>query len=118
MSKSVTEIKNAMRASILNDLRDYLESKGNDVLTISNTEICFPIVLEDSTEAFSTVKVSIPKGSKNEAFDGYVAAENFRIDTERKMKEKAERKTKAEKEKAERKTKAEKEKAEVKAEKE
>lgn len=105
MSKSMTEIKTNARNEIIAELKNYFEQGGNEVLTISNTEFCYPIVLEGGIEAFASVKVSIPTGSKDEPFDGYVKAENFRIDTERKNTERAEKKAEAERKKKEKESK-------------
>ena len=54
-----------------------LTANGEQVLSIASNAICFPCVIEDGDEAFIKVVVSIPKGSKDEPFDGFAEADDY-----------------------------------------
>lgn len=72
-----------------------LTANGEQVLPIASNAICFPCVIEDGDEAFVKVVVSIPKGSKDEPFDGFAEAEDYEFRKAERAKTKA--KTAAEK---------------------
>lgn len=56
-----------------------LAAYGEQVLDIASNAICFPCVKEDGDEAFIKVVVSIPKGAKDEPFDGFAQAEDWKF---------------------------------------
>jgi len=106
MSKASLEtaIRNDILAAFINFLSEHYET---DVMPVSASELAMPVVDAEGNEKFALIKVSIPRGSRNgdggyDAYDGYAAAEDWKLvladkaDKEAKRKEKAER---AEKEK-------------------
>lgn len=106
MSKASLEtaIRNDILAAFIDFLSEHYET---DVMPVSASELAMPVVDAEGNEKFALIKVSIPRGSRNgdggyDAYDGYAAAEDWKLvladkaDKEAKRKEKAER---AEKEK-------------------
>lgn len=92
-----TEIRN----SILTLITDTIKI-NNDVLPVSASELAIPVVDSEGNEKFALIKVSIPRGSRNgnggyDEYDGYAAAEEWkmvladRADKAAARKEKAER---------------------------
>ena len=106
MSKA--SLETAIRNEILTALTDFLtEHFESDVLPVSASELTIPVVDAEGNEKFALIKVSIPRGSRNgdgtyDPYDGYAAAEDWKLvladraDKAAARKEKAER---AEKEK-------------------
>lgn len=95
---------NAIRAKVVenlfNHLKDFCEEDCG--MTASNT-FNFPVVADDGEEGWVEVTVKIPKGTKDEEYDGYGRREDYRISLE----EKAEKTAKREAEKAAKLAKAE-----------
>ena len=87
---------NAVRASyvenLLYHLRDYCQE---DCGMIASNAFNFPVVV-DGEEGWVEVVVKVPKGTKDEEYDGYGRREQYELD----CKEKAEKKAEAEKKKA------------------
>lgn len=67
----------ATRNFYLAAIAQALTAQGEQVLDIASNAICFPCVIEDGDEAFIKVVVSIPKGTKDEPFDGFAQAEDW-----------------------------------------
>ena len=76
------------------------ETKETDALPVSANEIAVPCLDPEGNEIWAIVKVSIPRGTRNgngyDPYDGYAAAEDYKID----LAEKAEKKAAAEAKKA------------------
>ena len=87
---------NAIRARIIRTLDDYFDKCGEDVGMIASNSFNFPVVAEDGEEGWVEVVVKVPKGTKDEEYDGYGRREQYELD----LKEKAEKKAEAEKKKA------------------
>lgn len=87
---------NAVRASyvenLLYHLRDYCQE---DCGMIASNAFNFPVVV-DGEEGWVEIVVKVPKGTKDEEYDGYGRREQYELD----CKEKAEKKKKAEADKA------------------
>ena len=99
-----TEIRNRILSAITTTLSDLYDT---DVMPVSASELTIPVVDSEGNEKFALIKVSIPRGTRNgdggyDAYDGYAAAEDWKLvladraDKAAARKEKAER---AEKEK-------------------
>lgn len=97
-----TEVRNNVLQTIIDAVNPI-----SDILPISASELALPIVDSEGNEKFAVIKVSIPRGERDGnggyiPFDGYAAAEDWKLvlaeraDKVAKRKEKAER---AEKEK-------------------
>ena len=101
---------NALRAQFVRMFSDFLTDKGEDVGMIASNAINFPTVAEDGEEGWVEVVVKVPKGTKDEEYDGYGRRQSYALD----LQEKAEKKAKAEEAKAKKiaKDKARREKAE------
>lgn len=80
----------------LSKISEMLSNDGEQVLSIASNAICFPCVTETGDEAFIKIVVSIPKGAKDEPFDGFAEAEDWAF----KLTEKAEKAKAKEAEKA------------------
>lgn len=86
---------NAIRNHIINILFDKF-SNVEDCGFIASNSFNFPVVAEDGEEGWVEVVVKVPKGTKDEEYDGYGRREQYELD----KKEKAEKKAEAEKKKA------------------
>lgn len=101
---------NAIRARIVRALDDYFDKCGEDIGTIASNTLNFPVVAEDGEEGWVEIVVKVPKGTKDEEYDGYGRRQQYEIECA----EKAEKKAKADEAKAKKiaKDKAKREKAE------
>ena len=101
---SRNEMKNELLANVQQILSERLNS---DVLRVGPSEIAMPAVDSEGNEFFYLVKVSIPRGTRNGEggymeYNGYDAADDYRLELEEKAAKKAAseaKKTAAEKEK-------------------
>lgn len=98
MAVSRKALRDKKRNEYLELLISLLKDK-EDVLRVGSNEIAFPIVDDEGNEDFIVITVKIPTGANKgtEPYDGYLMAEDYEL----KLKEKAEKKAKAEKAKAE-----------------
>lgn len=85
---------NAIRAKVIESLLSVYE--GEDVGMIASNIFNFPVVADDGEEGWVEVVVKVPKGTKDEEYDGYSRREQYELD----CKEKAAKKAEAEKKKA------------------
>ena len=101
---------NAIRARIVRALGIYFDQVGEDVDLIASNTLNFPVVAEDGEEGWVEVVVKVPKGTKDEEYDGYGRRQQYELE----LQEKAEKKAKADEAKAKKiaKDKAKREKAE------
>lgn len=100
---------NAIRTRIVRELFDRFSDVEDCGFIASNT-FNFPVVAEDGEEGWVEIVVKVPKGTKDEEYDGYGRRESYLLD----LQEKAEKKAKAEEAKTKKiaKDKARREKAE------
>lgn len=98
MAISAKQLDDKLRNVYLEQVKQYFESVGEEILITGTNEICIPCLDEQSNEKFIQIVVKVPKGSRDgEAFDGYGLAEDFKIKQELKAikkKEDAEKKAK------------------------
>lgn len=87
---------NAIRARLLRDLGDYFDKCGEDVGVIASNTLNFPVVADDGEEGWIEIVVKVPKGTKDEEYDGYGRRQQYEMDCA----QKAEKKAKAEEAKA------------------
>ena len=88
---------NLIRGTMVDALMSFMGSvRGEDVCMIASNTFNFPVVAPDGEEGWVEVTVKIPKGTKDEEYDGYGRREDYRISLE----EKAEKTAKREAEKA------------------
>ena len=86
MSKASMETK--LRNEILENIINMIEDvRGADALPVSASEIAVPVVDDEGNEKFALIKVSIPRGTRNgdggyTPYDGYAAAEDYKLDLE------------------------------------
>lgn len=106
MSKA--SLETAIRNEILTALTDFLtEHFESDVLPVSASELTIPVVDAEGNEKFALIKVSIPRGSRNgdgtyDPYDGYAAAEDWKLVLADRADKAAARKEKAERTEKER----------------
>ncbi len=86
---------NAIRTRIVRELFDRF-SNVEDCGFIASNSFNFPVVADDGEEGWVEIVVKVPKGTKDEEYDGYGRRQQYEID----LKEKAEKKAKAEEAKA------------------
>lgn len=87
---------NEIRARYLATLEAFMHEKGEDVGTIASNTFNFPVVADDGEEGWVEIVVKVPKGTKDEEYDGYGRRQDYELN----LKEKAEKKAEAEKAKA------------------
>lgn len=87
---------NVIRSRVVKAVMAYFVEANEDCGMIASNSFNFPIVAEDGEEGWVEVVVKVPKGTKDEEYDGYGRREQYEID----LKEKAEKKAKAEEAKA------------------
>lgn len=84
MSKASMET--AIRNQMLENIKKMIDSEyATDALPVSASEIAVPVVDEEGNEKFALIKVSIPRGTRNgdggyTPYDGYAAAEDYKLD--------------------------------------
>ena len=92
-----SQLANMKREEVLSLLTEFL-SATEEVMRESGNAIVFPSVDAEGNEIFVKIAVSIPRGDRSgEAYDGYAAAEDYKIHQEEVAANKAQR----EKERAE-----------------
>lgn len=102
---------NTLRTTTAELLMNFFKDREEDCGMIASNTFNFPVVTEDGEEGWIEVTVKVPKGTKDEEYDGYSRREQYQIE----QREKAEKKAKA-KEAKEKKIKKDKERREKKAE--
>ena len=85
MGKEAVNAK--VRTEFLTTVSDMISEKFNtDVMQVSSSEITFPWINSEGDEIFVKVKISVPRGTRNgegyDAYDGYAAAEDYKLDCE------------------------------------
>lgn len=92
-----TEIRNRILTAITDTLSELYDT---DVMPVSASELTIPVVDSEGNEKFALIKVSIPRGSRidggYEPYDGYAAAEDWKLVLADKADKAAARKEKAE----------------------
>ena len=88
-------LANQIRADFIKILLDYFTNRGEDVGMIASNVLNFPTVI-DGEECWVEVSVKVPKGTKDEEYDGYGRREDYIISLE----DKADKAAKKEAEKA------------------
>lgn len=90
-----TEIRNRFLADITAMITEKYDT---DALPVSASEITVPCLDSEGNETFALIKVSIPRGTRNgsgyDPYDGYAAAEDYRLDCEDKLAKKTAREEK------------------------
>lgn len=102
---NANQIRAGVIENLFNHLKDYC---GEDCGMIASNSFNFPVVADDGEEGWVEIVVKVPKGTKDEEYDGYGRREQYSLDCEEKAAKKAEK----EKAAAEKKAKAEAKKAE------
>ena len=88
-TKTQTQINNEVREKYVKELKSLYESKGETVLQTNSNIIAIPTLDELDNEIWIEVRVSVPRGSKGEEYDGYEQAiEYSKKEEERIIKEK------------------------------
>lgn len=106
MGKEAT--RNEQKNQLLRDFQQFISERYNtDVLRTGPSEVVVPAVDENGEEFFFSMKIAVPRGTRNgeggyTPYDGYAAAEDYRLEMEDKAAKKAasaEKKVAAEREK-------------------
>ena len=94
MAKKLTksQLTTKKREDVLAMLTEYLADLGEDVMREGGNSITFPSTDDEGNELFVKIAVSIPRGDRSgEAYDGYAAAEDYKIHLEEVAANKAQR---------------------------
>jgi len=106
---SKASLENALRAEILEVITNALSEHFDvDIITVGSGEISLPVTDAEGNEKYPKIKVSIPRGTRNgeggyTPYDGYNAAEEYKLEQESKAQERAVRKAMKEAEKGKKK---------------
>ena len=96
---------NSIRAKYMDIFMDFARGNEEDIGMISSNVFNFPVVTDDGEEAWVEISVKVPKGTKDEEYDGYSRREQYEITqkekADKKAKREAESKAKKEKKKVE-----------------
>ena len=94
---------NSIRAKYIEILMNFMQKNDEDIGLISSNSFNMPIVTDDGEEAWVEISVKVPKGTKDEEYDGYARREQYEISQKEKADKKAKREaeSKAKKEKKE-----------------
>ena len=90
-----TALNTNLRNATLRDIIEFVSQKYNmDALAISSSAIVFPTTDEEGNEKYVKISVSVPRGTRDgnggyEAFDGEVAADDYKAELEEKAAKKA-----------------------------
>lgn len=76
MKKSNADV---IRARVLAIITNLFDEMGEDLGVISSGALNFPIVADDGEEGWVEVHVKIPKGTKDEDYDGYGRRKDYQI---------------------------------------
>lgn len=93
---SLKEMRDNARNEHMRTLMEILADRGEEVLQTKSNTFAFPILLEDGTEDFLRVVVSIPTGTKTDPYNAYEEAEDYQLSCKLKAEKKAEAKAKKE----------------------
>ena len=88
---------NVIRSRVVEAIMAYFVEASEDCGMVASNSFNFPVVAEDGEEGWVEIVVKVPKGTKDEEYDGYGRREQYELD----LKEKAEKKAATEKKKAE-----------------
>lgn len=94
MAKKLTksQLTSKKREDVLAQLAEILADLGEDVMRESGNALVFPSTDDEGNELFVKIAVSIPRGDRSgEAYDGYAAAEDYKIHLEEVAANKAQR---------------------------
>ena len=90
-----TALNTNLRNATLRDIIEFVSQKYNmDALAVSSSAIVFPTTDEEGNEKYVKISVSVPRGTRDgkggyEAFDGEVAADDYKAELEEKAAKKA-----------------------------
>lgn len=90
-----TALNTALRNDVLRAIMEFVSEKYDaDTLSVSSSAITFPIVDAEGNGKFAKITVSIPRGTRDgkggyEEYDGYAAAEDYKLDCEERAARKA-----------------------------
>ena len=95
MAKTAKVLNEEIKVRFLEGVSEHLTQCGEEVLRTGSNEIALPVVDEAGNEKWLVLTFKVPTGSRldGEPYDGYSAAEDYKMkceDKERKAKEKAE----------------------------
>lgn len=91
-------LDNNLRTKYFLKVCEVFTELGEEVLQVGSNEIAIPCVDEENNDKFVTIKVTVPKGSRDgEPYDGYAMCSDYahnKAEAEEKAKAKAEAKAK------------------------
>lgn len=89
-------LRESLRASYMDKVRDFLAAQGEEVLQVGSNEFAIPCVDGEGNDEFIVLNFKIPTGSRDgDAYDGYSMAEDYEMkkrEREEKAKAAAEKK--------------------------
>lgn len=91
MATSKRQLHEHIRADYMARIKDFLLSIDEEVLLTGSNEFAVPCVDEEGNEEFLVLTFKVPTGSRDgEAYDGYAAAQDFKMKCEEKAAKAAE----------------------------
>lgn len=90
MAITLKTLRDKRRGEYVDIISKLLSESNEEVLRVKSNAIALPIVLEDGTEDFIKIVVSIPTGTKDEPYDAYSEAEFYEMTLKAKEEKKKE----------------------------
>lgn len=85
MANSNKKLMDELRTRYLTSVSEAMSAAGEEVLRTGSNEIALPCLDADGNEQWVVITVKVPTGSRDgEAYDGYGAAEDYKIKQEEK----------------------------------
>ena len=92
MAMTKSQLASQKREEVLALFTKFLKEQGEEVMRESGNALVFPSTDNEGNELYVKVAVSIPRGDRSgEAYDGYAAAEDYKIHLEEVAANKAQR---------------------------
>lgn len=92
MAVSNKVLKDALRAKYTLLVANLFEQTGEEVLYTNSNEVAFPVVDAEGNEAFVTITVKVPSGSRDgDPYDGYAMAQEYAMRCEKRKRSAEER---------------------------
>lgn len=74
-------LANRVRANVLEKLIAFFNDEGEDVGVVASNILNYPTVIEGE-ECWVEITIKVPKGTKDEEYDGYGRREDYKINLE------------------------------------
>lgn len=78
------QVTDKLREIAVSQIFQYLEKVEKQPLMIKSNAITYAVIDEKGAERWISITIQVPRGSKDEPFNGAMAAEDFEIESQMK----------------------------------